>query len=92
MQFIPGIVVCHHWGPVCRDGTDGARAAVMGRNQVGAGVPGAKALAETPLSQYQFPFGSSAFTGLQFQAGLRHLLFIYHLGILCWQERWKGCG
>lgn len=49
-------------------------------------------LLQAPLFAQKFPFGSSAFTGLQFQAGLRSLLFISHLGILCWQRRWKGCG
>lgn len=49
-------------------------------------------LFKAPLFGYKFPFGSSASTGLQLPAGLRCLLFISHLGILCWQGRWKGCG
>lgn len=45
-----------------------------------------------PIFQYKVLFGSSGFTGLEFRAGLWHLLFISHLGSLRWQSRWKGCG
>lgn len=57
-------------------------------------MSGLKALAKPPPPPFQYKvlLGSSGFTGLEFQGGLWHLLFISHLGSLCWQSRWKGCG